>query len=793
MGQPVDSDGEGSTRLREAQDRVREANAAAQAAYRDTARLIRLLGVLSEPSSPRELFDRTLAVLSDVFTAEIACVAWVVVGRAYMVRSLGLPEDAQSGMDGWELGSAAAQAMRTGRAVVDDRVDHLPQALGHLALTTAVYVPMLADPDQGDEMLVLLRSQHDPFSVTDLTILTSVAQRLAAVAAERERTVAIERLAQGGHVLATYHEPGPLVERVSELLMELTMSDAATVVSIHDGRTYMAAHAGSARFTPPRPGLPARILRAWPAAEQGRAFVTTASPEDARFESDDGPAQTPGTTICVPVMRDGAPVALLYAVRDKGRPYGPEVVEIATVFASYVASALENTRLVHELRRRATRDPLTGLANRDLAAQRLDEVLRISQDGPAGLLFCDLDGFKAVNDRLGHEAGDDLLLQVAERLRAGLRPHDLLARFGGDEFVVVLDEVHSIGDVQEVGRRLLRALQAPFYLAGERVVVSASVGGALGERGNSSASMMLRDADAAMYVAKARGPGGIEVFDEAASHRSLDRLSLRSELLHALEREEMEVLYQPVVVLRSRRLIGFEALLRWTHPHRGPIPPDVFIPLAEETGQIVPIGAFVLRQACRQLAAWHRRPGWQSLRLSVNLSAMQLWQQNAASQILDGIRAAGIDPHLLWLEVTERSYAGDDVAAVTRELRDGGVNFALDDFGTSYSNLNYLKQFPAESLKIDKSFVAGAAHEGTDRKIIRAILAMAESLGLWVVAEGIESSSQRKALMELGCQYGQGYLFAPGLTVSEAGDWLDASVPYRDVSALSRQVSGRLR
>jgi EAL domain-containing protein (putative c-di-GMP-specific phosphodiesterase class I) len=305
--------------------------------------------------------------------------------------------------------------------------------------------------------------------------------------------------------------------------------------------------------------------------------------------------------------------------------------------------------------------------------------------------------------------------------------------------------------------------------------------------------MMLRDADAAMYVAKSRGPGGIEVFDEAASHRSLDRLSLRSELLHALERGELEVLYQPVVVLRSRRLIGFEALLRWTHPHRGAIPPDVFIPLAEETGQIIPIGAFVLRQACRQLAAWHDRPGWQRLRLSVNLSAMQLWQENAASQILAGIRAAGIDPELVWLEVTERSYAGDDVASVTQELREGGVHFALDDFGTSYSNLNYLKQFPAESLKIDRSFVAGAAHDGADRSIIRAILAMADSLGLWIVAEGIESLSQREALMELGCQYGQGYLFAPGLTVTEAGDWLNASLPYRDASEVAREVSDRLR
>jgi EAL domain-containing protein (putative c-di-GMP-specific phosphodiesterase class I) len=300
------------------------------------------------------------------------------------------------------------------------------------------------------------------------------------------------------------------------------------------------------------------------------------------------------------------------------------------------------------------------------------------------------------------------------------------------------------------------------------VTVSASIGGVLGTRGKTSASMMLRDADAAMYVAKSHGPGVVEVFDDAASRRSLDRLSLRSELLRALDRDEFEVHYQPIVELRSGRPIAFEALLRWTHRNRGRIPPDVFIPLAEETGEIVAIGDWVLEQACRQLASWHQLPGWHDLRLNVNLSAAQLWQSDVAPRVLSLIRGVGIDPADVWLEVTEKSHAGDDVTAVTQQLRSGGVHFALDDFGSSYSNLSYLKQFPAECLKIDRSFIPGAVAEGTDRSVVRAILAIADSLHLDVVAEGIERPAERSALVSLGCRFGQGYLFAPALTAAAA-------------------------
>jgi diguanylate cyclase (GGDEF)-like protein len=644
--------------------------------------------------------------------------------------------------------------------------DDVPSALAGLGLLSAAFVPMSASSERSDALLVLYRSSGEVFGGTDLYVLSSVAQRLRIAADDRERAVAIERLAQSGHLLAPHLDSESLLSAAAELVQRLTTADDAWIVGVSDGIAYAQAHYGDAPVdTAPVTERPVAELRAWSTVVSGQAWLATVT-------ASSGPV--PRSALCVPVMRDGVPIALLYATRNQARPFGAEVIEIATIFASYFATALENAGLYHELRRRATRDPLTGLANRELAVQRLDHVLKNGSTPFIGLLFCDLDGFKAVNDRLGHEAGDGLLRQVATRLQKALRTRDLLARFGGDEFVVVLGEIETLADVTDVGRRLVEALNEPFELNEERVSVSASIGGVLGAHGDTTAGTMMRDADAAMYVAKSRGTGVVEVFDDAASHRSLDRLSIRSELMRALDRGEFEVLYQPVIELATGRPVGFESLLRWTHHERGPIPPDVFIPLAEETGEIVAIGAWVLEQSCRQLAAWQRLPGWRGLNLNVNLSAAQLWQADVSRHLNSIIRRSGVDPADVWLEVTERSHAGDDVGAVARNLRAGGVHFALDDFGSSYSNLAYLKQFPAECLKIDRSFIVGVADEGTDRSIVIAILAMAKSLNLDVVAEGIERAEQRDALVELGCHLGQGFLFAPPMTAAAATNLLIA-------------------
>jgi diguanylate cyclase (GGDEF)-like protein len=741
-----------------------EATAAASNAYRDAGRLIQLLTAISSPAPPNELRSRALAVLSDVFTADVVCVVSVIAERFVVTIGRGLPEDDPSFVDGWTLGPAAKEAVAGGQPVagsVDPQGEDVPPSLLNLRLRNAAFVPMSAG---GEELLVVYRSSDEPFAGTDLYVLSSVARRLCVAADDRERSVAIERLAQTGHQLGQHLDPHSLMEKAAELLQRLTLSDDAWVYSIVDGRAERRAHFGpTADNEETVASRPVEDLRAWASALRGQSWTAS----DASWSG-----SAPRTVLCVPVLRDGRPIALLYTARSHPRPYGREVIEIASIFASYFGTAMENAGLYHELRQRATQDPLTGLANRALAAQRLDHVLNRGPAPLVGLLFCDLDGFKAVNDRLGHEAGDRLLQQVALRLERGLRPSDLLARFGGDEFVAVLADIANLGDVTEVGRRLIGQLQEPFILGDERVTVSASIGGVIGARGRTNASAMLRDADAAMYAAKSRGPGVVEVFDDAASHRSLDRLSIRSELLRALDRRQFEVVYQPIVQLDTGRPAAFEALLRWTHPERGVIGPDAFIPLAEETGEIVHIGKWVLEESCRQLANWHRLPGWEHLQLNVNLSAAQLSQPEAAGDIVTLMQRVGVDPGDVWLEVTERSPAGDDVARVTQYLRSVGLHFALDDFGSSYSNLAYLKQFPAECLKIDASFIAGVATDSTDRSIVLAVMAIADSMNLDVVAEGIERPAQREALIKLGCRLGQGYLFAGGLSADAVADTL---------------------
>jgi diguanylate cyclase (GGDEF)-like protein len=386
---------------------------------------------------------------------------------------------------------------------------------------------------------------------------------------------------------------------------------------------------------------------------------------------------------------------------------------------------------------------------------------------------------------LGHVAGDDLLRQVAGRLGGCLRPDDLLARLGGDEFVIVLPQVSDLDAVTRIGHRVLEALTEPFQLGAEMVRIAASVGGVVGERGSGrsadQANDLLRDADAAMYEAKDRGRGRVEVFDRFTAQKAVDRLSLREDLLTALDRGELELHYQPIVDLTDGRVTGFEALLRWHHHRLGPIPPLDFIPVAEETGAIGSIGDWALTQACRQLARWNQdavRP----LSMAVNVSPIQLLDPAFVRKSVRTIQQAGLRNEQVWLEVTESIEVTDQLSDQLRLLRKAGVRVAMDDFGMSYSNLGYLKHLQVERLKIDRSFVAGlssgpAGSDGMDRGIVRAILAIAESAGMSVVAEGIETEDQRQVLLGLGCRQGQGYLFARPMPAAEASRLLLDGAP----------------
>lgn len=425
----------------------------------------------------------------------------------------------------------------------------------------------------------------------------------------------------------------------------------------------------------------------------------------------------------------------------------------------------DRAELERQLTHQAFHDPLTGLANRTLFLDRLAQAFRRAQRGPSGvaLLFLDLDDFKRVNDSLGHAAGDQLLVHTSARIAGELRAGDTLARLGGDEFAVLVEDTDEMVTAEAVAGRILAALHAPFALEGKEICVGVSVGIASG-REASSPSDLMRNADLAMYIAKTRGKGGSAVFEPHMHADVVARLDIEADLRRAIEDEALTLVFQPVVALRHRNLVGVEALLRWTHPTRGVIPPATFIPIAEEAGLVVPIGRWVLREACRQARRWLEATG-QRLHVGVNLSARHIHHPSLLDDVRGALAEAGLPPEQLLLEITESVLMRDveEVAQVLHEVKALGVTLALDDFGTGYSSLSYLQRFPIDVLKIDRSFVAPMAGLTYDARLVRAIIALGESLGMKIVAEGIETDGQLAALQSLGCTMGQGFLFAAPL------------------------------
>ena len=429
-------------------------------------------------------------------------------------------------------------------------------------------------------------------------------------------------------------------------------------------------------------------------------------------------------------------------------------------FASHAAALLENDRVKSQLRHQAFHDSLTGFANRRLFAERVHKALTVTGAGERrpGVLFIDLDDFKTINDSLGHSAGDQLLIAVAERVRSTLRPEDLVARLGGDEFAVLLERSDRL-DAEAVATRLVEALRAPFVLEGREMRVHASIGIAQADHG-SVADNVLRNADVAMYSAKTNGKGGFAWYDPEMHVRSKRRQELATTLEGSVERDEIEAYYQPIIALATGRVVGLEALARWRHPSRGLVLPDSFIPLAEETGFMPPIGRTVLRQACGQLKSWRSRHRFHDeLMVSVNLSQSELRNPELTRDVEAILAETSIPPDRLILEITESSAMQDPEAAIEMlgRLRRLGVRLALDDFGTGYSSLSHLRDFPIDMLKIAKPFVDRIERDST---FVDAILGLANTLGLEVVAEGIETREQAEMLRSLGCALGQGYYFA---------------------------------
>jgi diguanylate cyclase (GGDEF)-like protein/PAS domain S-box-containing protein len=427
----------------------------------------------------------------------------------------------------------------------------------------------------------------------------------------------------------------------------------------------------------------------------------------------------------------------------------------------------ERLSLLAQLHHQAFHDDLTGLANRGLLRDRLTHALaRLRRHGGClAVIFMDLDDFKTVNDGLGHMIGDELLRTTACRLEAALRSQDTAARLGGDEFAVVLEDLAGEPEALQVAERVRRALELPVALAGREITVSMSIGVTCAEPGD-DVDELLRNADVAMYAAKNQGKARVAVFTPAMHRDALERLELSGELTTVLARDELVLDYQPLVALEGATIVGFEALLRWEHPSRGRLAPDRFISLAESNGQIVPIGAWVVRTACAQLRGWlDRHPELGHLGVSVNISARQVSDGSLPALVRDALQAARIAPEQLTLEITEALLLKDDerMQHELRKLKDIGIRLAVDDFGTGYSALSYLRLFPLDVLKVDRSFVAGIDEDREKASLVRGIIEMAHNLGLAVVTEGIENPAEAALARELQSDYGQGYWFArPG-------------------------------
>jgi diguanylate cyclase (GGDEF)-like protein len=583
-----------------------------------------------------------------------------------------------------------------------------------------------------------------------------------------------------------------LTELARDLAAAATVRDVLRCLTTHAVRLFNADSANMWRSSPdggvaileePTNAPPTlEFLRDVIDAGQARGrerdwTVVTDNGATLAFALDDG-ADEPA--VCL-VRREGDRVR--FRALDERRAH--ELIEHTS---GALRRAAEREVLEEQLRHRAFYDSLTGLPNRALFLDRIaHSTARADRLGhELAVLFIDLDRFKVVNDSLGHSAGDRLLVEVGRRLKNCLRESDTLARLGGDEFTVMLEGPTAVADAPQAAERILAAMRAPFVLDGQDTYASASIGIAGGDGIRDSGRDLLREADIALYRAKAAGRRGYMVFEARMSHLPAEHLHLESDLHRAVERDELRVHYQPIFALDDGRITGLEALVRWEHPDKGLVQPNDFIPLAEDTGLIVPIGKWVLDAACRQMVEWHAAyPGIEKVSISVNLSARQLQDANLLHDVENALHTSGLDPECLQLEITESVVMQEPEQMVFKlnALKRLGIKLAVDDFGTGYSSLAYLKRFPIDVLKIDRAFVNGITHSGHDSAIVQTVVSLARALGLRTTAEGIEERPQWALLAELGCDQGQGYIFSRPQRPEAIADMLGKASGPRQIGA----------
>ena len=728
----------------------------------------------------------------------LACVGFGFVGS-----TAGLANHVQWAMP--VLISLGVMVVAFGTASWSDGQDHRP-AYARAATRLRGWLPLAA---AGITLILLLargQSAGGPgLLVGDLAVAFVLAGTVARqsllltergdlLAQTRERTNQLERrLASQRQLLAITERL--LVHRERTAVFEAVADTLADVVP-HDTLTIYVVDAAGGCLVPilARDEYAEQILAGRPVLGEGitgdviargEAEIINDATRDPRVVHVPGtPVDEDEAMIVAPIRNPGGVIGALNIYR-RGRTFDAEDLELVRLFTNHVAIALENATIHDQLLDAADKDALTGLPNRRFFTERVEQALATSllTQSRLAVLFLDVDGFKLVNDSLGHAAGDEALHAVAARLRDCTRDTDTVARLGGDEFAVLCEHIQAEANATAAAERIVAALAKPLVVQGRSVSVRSSIGIAMhaGDE-RTTAVELLRDADTAMYRAKATSRGGFQVFEESMHAHQLARLQLEADLEQAVEDGQFRLVYQPILDVATLRLVGVEALLRWDHPSRD-IQPAEFIKLAEESGHIIGLGRWVRREACRQAAAWiDEYPGARGISVAVNISASELVDPGFVDSVDHALQASGLTADHLVLEITESVMLSDETLAISnlRRLRSHGVHVEVDDFGTGYSSLSYLKQLPVDGLKVDRSFIEGLGLERERSAIVRATIAFARALGLVVTAEGVENAGQLERLRAMGCDRAQGYHFWRPLEAQAMGALLaDAAATAR--------------